>query len=100
MLKTLTIRKKSSLGRAGGGEAKTQHVHAGRPVQEKKEVQYFTRKSIFSAESKEIGIQVSELSRERGVLWLFQVKNPYAILHGKLKLNLALYFCCSHTVYF
>lgn len=35
-LKTLTFRKKSSLGWGGVGEAKTQHRHASRIISEKK----------------------------------------------------------------
>lgn len=49
---------------------------------------------------RKILIQESELSHQGGVLWLFQVKNPNAILHGKSKLNCALYFCLGNSVYF
>lgn len=64
MLKTLTFRKKSSLGWGmGQGEAKTQHIHAGRIISGKKKLS-----AIFYHEVKilswyqEILIQEFELS--------------------------------------
>lgn len=66
--------------------------------QEKQQVQYFTMKSSSALTLRRILIQQSELSCQGGVLWLFQVKNAYGILHGKSKLNCALYFYLGNSV--
>lgn len=78
----------------GGTEGgyNTTHTCRQNHFRKKTSAIFYYEVNSLSCYCEEILIQKSELSRRGGVLWLFQVKNAYAILHGESKLNCAFIF--------